>query len=78
MQREPVTVPSAGLPPSFQSTVQVWVSPAPGSSNEAVTTVRRPAATGDLGPPAEVIAGAAFFTVTEAVSLLRPPVRVTS
>ena len=37
-----VTLPVAGLPPSFQSTVQVWVSPAPGSVIRAVTTAGLP------------------------------------
>lgn len=78
LQPPAATLPAVGLVPSFQSTVQVCVSRVPGSVNLAVTDVPLPTATGDFGPVAEVIFGAALVTVTVAESVLRPPVRVTS
>lgn len=66
-----------GLPPSFQSISQVCPSRVPGSVNLTLTLVTLPVSE-VFRLVTEVISGAALVTVTVAVSVLRPPVRVTS
>ncbi len=58
--------------------MQVWLSAEPGSSKDAVTTAALPTGTGEPGPLADVMDGVALETLTVAVSVPRPPVRVTS